>query len=76
MLPNFSVGSSDHIPVHAEAGLCFVILMIFHRGGHIFVSGLENIWLQSNPLDPIVSIQVRTYSSRKPWCLQFHNSEL
>jgi len=53
-----------------------VILMIFHRGGHIFVSGLENIWLQSNPLDPIVSIQVRTYSSRKPWCLQFYNSEL
>ena len=27
-------------------------------------------------LDPIFSIQVRAYSSRKSWRLQFHNSEL
>ena len=27
-------------------------------------------------LDPIFGIQVRAYSSRKPWRLQFHNSEL
>jgi len=27
-------------------------------------------------LDPILSIQVRAYSSRKSWRLQFHNSEL
>ena len=27
-------------------------------------------------LDPVFSIQVRAYSSRKPWRLQFHNSEL
>ena len=27
-------------------------------------------------LDPIFSIQVRAYSSRKPWRLQFYNSEL
>ena len=27
-------------------------------------------------LDPILSIQVRAYSSRKPWRHQFHNSEL
>ena len=27
-------------------------------------------------VDPILSIQVRAYSSRKSWRLQFHNSEL
>ena len=27
-------------------------------------------------LDPVFSIQVPAYSSRKPWRLQFHNSEL
>ena len=31
---------------------------------------------KTDVLDPIFSMQVRAYSSKKSWRLQFHNSEL